>query len=266
MTAAFDGRSIRRLVLDRSFEAGVGHVGCCLSVADIVAVLFRSVLRISDPADPDRDRFVLSKGHAALALYAALRLRGTLSEEEFRTFGRDGTSLGVHPDPGVAGIDFATGSLGHGLAMACGAALAARLEGSARRVVALLSDAECDEGSTWEAALFAGHHRLDGLTAIVDSNGRQALGSTSEVLDLEPLADKWRSFRWRVHEVDGHDEEALERLLRGPCHEPGAPHVVIAKTVFGRGVSFMEGQLRWHYLPMSEEEHARAQGEMERVG
>jgi transketolase len=262
VTARLDGRAIRRLVLEASARANVGHVGCSLSVADLVAVLFRSVLRGKARDDPDRDRFVLSKGHAALAVYAALALEGVLPAGALETFGRDGTLLGVHPDRACPGIDFTTGSLGHGLSTAAGAALAARLQRSGRRVVALLSDAECDAGSTWEAALFAGHHRLDALTAVVDRNGRQALGATRDVLDLEPLADKWRAFRWDVHEVDGHDEAALERVLLGPCRERGAPHVVLADTVFGRGVSFMEGRLRWHYAPMTAEEFAAALAEV----
>jgi transketolase len=232
-------------------------------VADVVAVLYRSVLRGVASGDPDRDRFVLSKGHAVLAVYAALHLRGVLCADDLATFCQDGTHLGVHPERGPAGIDFGTGSLGHGLPMACGAALAARLDRSERRTYALLSDAECDAGSTWEAALFAGHHRLDHLVVLVDVNGRQALGATVGVLDLEPLADKWRAFRWRVHEADGHDEAALERLLAGPCRETGSPHVVLARTVFGRGVSFMEGQLRWHYMPMTEDEHRAAVAEVE---
>jgi transketolase len=201
---------------------------------------------------------VLSKGHAALALYAALHLRGVLTAADLERFLQDGSPLGVHPERGVPGIDFSTGSLGMGLAYAAGAALAAHLDASPRRVYALLSDAECDAGATWEAALFAGHHGLDALVALVDVNGQQALGATRSVLDLEPLAEKWHAFRWRVHEVDGHDEAALERTLLGPCREPGRPHVVLARTTFGRGVAFMEGQLRWHYTPLQPEELARA--------
>jgi transketolase len=258
MSRPFSGRDVRRLVLEHSYAARTGHIGSSLSVADLVAVLYGAVLDPRAPDDPDRDRFVLSKGHAALAVYAALTLRGTLPRETLQGFLRDGSHLGVHPERGVPGIDFSTGSLGMGLAYAAGAALAARLDASPRRVYALLSDAECDAGATWEAALFAGHHRLDALVALVDVNGQQALGATRGVLDLEPLADKWRAFRWRVHEVDGHDEATIERTLRGPCREPGAPHVVLARTTFGRGVAFMEGQLRWHYLPMTADELARA--------
>lgn len=265
MSAApvLDGRAVRRLVLTASHAAQTGHVGCSLSVADLLAVLYRAVLRVPAPDDPERDRFVLSKGHAALALYAALHLRGLLPAEALAGFLADGSALGVHPQRGVPGVDFSTGSLGMGLSYAAGAALAARMDGSPRRSVVLLSDAELDAGGTWEAALFAGHHRLHGLTAIVDGNGQQALGATADVLDLEPLADKWRAFRWRVHEVDGHDEAALERALLGPCREPGAPHVVLARTVFGRGVPFMERSLRWHYLPLSDDDLARARAALE---
>jgi transketolase len=260
---ALTGRAVRRLVLERSAAAGTGHVGCSLSVADLLAVLYRDVLRIPAPTDPERDRFVLSKGHAALALYVALHLRGLLSASDLARFLADGSPLGVHPERGVPGVEFTTGSLGMGLSYAAGAALAARLDRSPRRAIALLSDAECDAGATWEAALFAGHHRLDALTAVVDVNGQQALGPTADVLDLEPLAEKWRAFRWRVHEVDGHDEAALEATLLGPCREPGAPHVVLARTVFGRGVSFMEREVRWHYLPLGEDDLARALAEVE---
>jgi transketolase len=263
VSAPLTGVEVARRVLEASARARVGHIGCSLSVAEIVAVLFRGVLRGVGTRDPDRDRFVLSKGHAALALYAALSLRGVLDEASFESFGEDGTLLGVHPDAAVPGVDFSTGSLGQGLSVACGAALAARAQGSERRVVALLSDAECDEGSTWEAALFAGHHRLGALTVVVDANGSQALGRTRDVLDLEPLADKWRAFRWEVVEAPGHDEAALERALSPRRPDPGAPLVVLARTRLGHGVSFMEDDVRWHYAPMTDPEARRAFEETE---
>jgi transketolase len=262
-----DGAAIRRRVLEASHRAGVGHVGCSLSVADVVAVLAREVVRGFGTRDPDRDRLVLSKGHAALALYAALRLCGAIDEATFRTYCQDGTLLGVHPDASVVGVDFSTGSLGQGLSYACGAALAARVSGSARRVVALVSDAELDEGSTWEAALFAGHQRLGALAVVVDANGSQALGRTEAVLDVEPLAAKWRAFRWSVAEVDGHDEVALAGALAARPSPVGAPRVVVARTTLGKGVSFMEGDFRWHYAPMTERQAraALAQVEAERA-
>lgn len=248
-------RAVRQLVLEESRRAHVGHIGSALSVVDILVALFGSVLRTGDLADPDRDRFVLGKGHAALALYATLHLKGLLGRDTLRSYCGDASLLGVHPSHRLPGIDFSTGSLGQGLSIAAGAALAARLQASARRVVALLSDAECNEGSTWEAAMFAGHHRLDGLAAVVDVNGQQALGRTEEILDQSALPARWRAFGWEVREVDGHDAAAIAAALDRPR---GAPLVVLARTIAGRGVSFMEGQVAWHYLPMSEAQYHRA--------
>src|SRR5581483_3057551 len=187
-------RSIRRTILRASKSANVGHIGSCLSVADILAALYLGVLRGASTTKPDRDRFILSKGHAALALYAALREVGILGEADLETFCGDGSALGTHPEHTVPGIDFSTGSLGLGLSIGVGAALAGRLSGSDRRVFVLLSDAECNEGSVWEASMFAAHHQLSNVVAIVDVNGQQALGYTSDVLDLSPLADRWQSF------------------------------------------------------------------------
>ena len=205
---------------------------------------------------------MLSKGHAALALYAAFHLRGWLTREELDTFCGEGSRLGVHPEHGLPGVDFATGSLGHGLSMGAGAALAARLSGSPRRVFVLVSDAECNEGSLWEAVMFAAHHRLANLVAIVDDNGQQALGHTRQVLDLSPLGARWRAFGWDVHEVDGHDQDAIARTLESLPAGANAPHVVIARTVFGKGVSYMESQIKWHYWPMSDAEYAQALSEV----
>ncbi len=249
--------AIRRIILEQSKRANVGHIGSCLSVTDIVAALYGGVLDVDDPGDADRDRFILSKGHAALALYAALHLRGWLSAEELDTFCGNSSRLGVHPEHVVPGVDFSTGSLGQGLAVGVGAALAARSQGSARRVFVLMSDAECNEGSVWEAAMFAAHHRLANLVAIVDDNGQQALGSTKDILDLGHLADRWRAFGWDACDVDGNDIGALATALAGPCPSE-RPRVIVAKTVFGKGVSFMEGQVRWHYMPMSDAEHVQA--------
>jgi transketolase len=255
-------RAIRRTVLDRSMGAGVGHIGSALSIADIVAALYGGILRAPDPDDPERDRFVLSKGHASLALYAALHECGLLSDEELDGYCGDGTSLGTHPERDVRGIDFSSGSLGHGLSIAAGAALAAELQSSPRRVFCLISDAECNEGSTWEAVMFAAHHRLANLVAIVDANGQQALGYTEQVLDLSPLAERWRAFGWEAIEVDGHDPDAIADTVAGLDTESGPPHVLIARTTFGRGVSFMEGQLEWHYWPMTAEQHEQAIAEI----
>jgi transketolase len=252
---------IRRATIEQSKRARVGHIGSSLSVADILAALFADVLRVHAVDDPDRDRFILSKGHAALALYAALNGTGGLSDAQLETFCADASVLGVHPEHRVDGIDFSTGSLGQGLTFGAGAALAARMQGSERRVFVLVSDAECNEGALWEAVMFAAHHRLGNLVAIVDENGQQALGRTQEVLDLSPLGERWRAFGWNVHDVDGHDLDAVAATLNSLDAE-GPPHVVVAHTTFGKGVSYMEGQVKWHYWPMSDEEYARALDEL----
>ncbi|HEX2052160.1 MAG TPA: transketolase [Actinomycetota bacterium] len=249
-------KQIRLSILEQSARAGVGHIGSGLSVADIVAALYARVLRVDGLADPERDRFVLSKGHAALALYAAFALRGWIGREQLDTYCGDDSLLGVHPERDLPGVDFSTGSLGHGLAMAAGAALAARLQGSHRRVYVLLSDAECNEGSLWESVMFAAHHRLGNLTAVIDLNGQQALGKTEAVLDLAPMAARWSEFGWDAVEANGHDPFELLSALQGGTGT--RPRVVVARTTFGKGVSYMEGQLRWHYWPMSPEQYSQA--------
>jgi transketolase len=253
--------AIRRHVLQWSKHAGVGHIGSALSIADLIAVLYSGYLRLPSPSDPDRDRFILSKGHAALALYAALYERGWLSADALASYCSDGTRLGVHPEHGLPGIDFSTGSLGHGLSLGAGAALGARLQHSDRRAVVLVSDAECNEGSLWEAVMFAAHHHLQGLVAIVDVNGQQALGHTEHVLNLEPLERRWAAFGWDTVVVDGHDARAIAEALAGFEHTR-LPHALIARTTFGKGVSFMQRQIKWHYLPMSDEEYRRALDEL----
>ena len=257
------GKAIRRLVLQQSRRANVGHIGSALSIADLLAVLYGGILRVESPHDRDRDRFILSKGHAALALYSALFLRGWITEEDLNRYCGDGSPLGVHPEHALIGVDFSTGSLGHGLSIGAGAALAARLQGSGRRAFVLISDAECNEGSVWEAAMFAAHHRLANLIAIVDANGQQALGYTKDVLDLAPLSARFRAFGWDAREVDGHDADALTLAFSALETSEGPPHVLVARTVFGKGVSYMEGQIRWHYLPMSKEEFETALGEVD---
>ena len=241
----------------------MGHIGSALSVADILTAIYADVLDRHDPDAPDRDRVILSKGHAALALYAVLCLKGWITEDELGTYCADGTTLGVHPERALRGVDFSTGSLGHGLSFGAGAALAARLDGSPRRCFVLLSDAECNEGSVWEAAMFAAHHRLSSLIAIVDVNGQQALGYTRDVLSLEPLAGKWRAFEWDVQEVDGHDVSGLSARIRSLDTGSGRPHVLLAQTIFGKGVSYMERRIDWHYLPMSAAQYEQAMREVD---
>lgn len=243
----------------------MGHIGSALSVADIIAALYSGVIKAEKTKSPERDRFVLSKGHAALALYAALHLKGFISRDELETFCGDGSALGVHPESSLGCVDFSTGALGQGLSMAAGAALAARLQNSRRRVFALLSDGECNEGAVWEAAMFAAHHKLSNLTAIIDLNGQQAFGYTEEVLSMSPMAGRWRAFNWDVREVDGHDIKALQAVLSSPASENGKPRMVVARTVFGKGVPFMESKIKWHYWPMSEEEYRLALAAIEKL-
>jgi transketolase len=251
-------RKIRRIILDQSKRAQVGHIGSALSIADMVAALYDGILRVPTPADPDRDRFVLSKGHAALALYAALYLKGWITEAQLNTYCGDDSLLGVHPEHALTGVDFCTGSLGQGLTIGAGAALAARLQHSPRRIFVLVSDAECNEGALWEAVMFAAHHNLANLVVLVDLNGQQALGYTAQVLDLSPMAERWQAFGWDVHEVDGHNGVELAASMAGLNTISGKPHVFIAHTVFGKGVSFMEHQIKWHYWPMSDQDYQQA--------
>jgi len=253
---------IRRSVIEHSKRADVGHIGSCLSIADLLAALYGEVLSIPDLHDPERDRFILSKGHAALALYASLERVGWLTSERLGTFCADGSPVAGHPEHALEGVEFSTGSLGHGLSFAAGSALAARLGHSRRRAFVLLSDAECNEGSIWEAVMFAAHHRLSRLVAIVDANGQQALGRTHDVLDLSPLSHRWRAFGWDVHEVDGHDPDMVAGTMQGLDTEAGPPHVLIAQTTFGKGVSYMESKVHWHYWPMSDEQYEQALREL----
>jgi transketolase len=263
---------MRRIILRQSKRANVGHIGCCLCVVEVLAAIY-TVLKAASPRDPDRDRFVLSKGHAALALYAALAGRGWVSQAALDEFCGDGSRIAVHPEHSVPGVDFSTGSLGQGITMAVGAALAGRLAKSQRRVYCLISDAECNEGSTWEAAMFAAQHGLGNLQVVVDWNRQQALGRTQDVLDMPNLPERWRAFGWHVSEVDGH---SLPQLLEALANYNGAaPHIILAHTIFGRGVSYMEQGIpltqvhlpvqpfNWHYLPMSDREFEIAMREVE---
>lgn len=256
-------RQIRRSVLFQSKRANVGHIGSALSVVDLLAALYGGILDADTATDPERDRFVLSKGHAALALYATLNAVGHLDDRELESFCEDGSSLATHPEHVIPWVDFSTGSLGIGLSLAAGAALAARIQRSPRRAFVLLSDAECNEGSVWEAVMFAAHHRLGNLVALVDVNGQQALGYTRDVLDLDPLSSRWNAFGWDVHVVDGHDVDALTDTIEALPAGLSEPHVVLAETTFGKGVSYMENTIAWHYLPMSDEQFAQAMSEVE---
>ena len=258
MTQEASPSNIRKIILDQAKRANVGHIGSALSVADIIATLYFEVMKISDLTDPDRDRFVLSKGHAALALYATFFLKDWITSEMLDTYCSDNTFLGVHPERALKGVDFGTGSLGMGISYAAGAALAAKMQNSNRRVFALVSDAECNEGIVWETAIFAAHHKISNLYVIIDLNGQQALGHTQDVLDTSPLGKKWESFGWQVKDVDGHSREEIINAIQSCDDELTRPHVLIAHTIFGKGVSFMENKIKWHYWPMSKEEYELA--------
>lgn len=256
---------IRLHALRMTSIGGSAHIGSVLSMADIMAVLYGGVLHVrpAEPGWPDRDRFILSKGHAGAGVYAALAERGFFATELLDRHYSNGSVLSGHVShKGVPGVEISTGSLGHGLGLGCGMAYAARLQGRTHRVFVLLSDGECDEGSNWEAILFAGHHQLGRLVVVVDYNQIQSLKSTEETLGLEPFADKWRAFRWEVVEVDGHDHGSLAHALD---HDPGPsapPRCVIARTIKGKGVSFMEHSVLWHYRTAREEEFDRALREL----
>ena len=257
------GLALRKAIIEQSKRAGVGHIGSALSVADIIAALYGKVINAASPRDPERDRFVLSKGHAALALYAAFEARGWITHEQLNTYCGDGSQLGVHPEHCLPGVDFATGSLGQGLSFGVGAALAAKRQQSQRRTFVLLSDAECNEGSVWEAIMFAAHHKLNNLFAIIDLNGQQAFGYTKDVINLSPMDARWQAFGWDVHNVDGHDAEAMANLIKELSGKGDKPHVLVAHTTFGKGVSFMEHQIKWHYSPLNDAEFKQAMSELE---
>ena len=260
-------RRIRIDALRMTSRGGSAHVGAVFSAADILAVLYGAVLNV-DPAHPEwpeRDRFILSKGHAGAGVYATLAEVGFFPRAMLESHYQDGSVLSGHVSHhGVPGVELSTGSLGHGLPVGAGMAFAARLRGAHHRVVVLLSDGECDEGSNWEAILFAAHHRLDRLLVVVDYNRIQSLAPVADTLELEPFADKWRAFGWAVVEVDGHDHAALVDVL-ADCSNADRPRCVIAHTVKGKGVSFMENTVLWHYRTARDAEFDAALRELEQM-
>lgn len=259
-------RRIRRHVLGMTSRAGSSHVGSAFSCADILAVLYHDILRVDPrrPDLPDRDRFLLSKGHAGAAVYAVLAESGFFPVEKLETHYQDGSDLSGHVShKGIPGVELSTGSLGHALSVGAGLGYGAKIRGDSHRVFVLLSDGECDEGSNWEAVLFAAHHRLDNLVAIVDYNRIQSLAPVAETIGLEPFADKWRSFGWEVVEADGHDCDALHTVLGAVPARAGMPTCVLANTVKGKGVSFMEHSVLWHYRAARGDEFDAARSELE---
>ena len=258
-------KHVRKLVLEMTSRSKSSHVGTALSVVDLLVCLYFRILRIDpkNPEDAARDRFLLSKGHGCAALYATLVERGFAKKKMLDGFAVDGGTLWGHSTwKTMPGIEFSTGSLGHGLPVGTGMALAGKLDGAKYRTFVILGDGECDEGSVWEAALFAGHKKLDNLVAIVDYNKVQSFGKTNEILDLEPFADKWKAAKWSVREIDGHDFRQIASALSSVPFEKGKPSAIIAHTVKGKGVSFMEHSLDWHYKSPNELELRKAIGEV----
>lgn len=260
-TASRDlARRLRAHALRMTHDARSSHIGTCLSMADILAVLYDGVLRVdpASPQSPARDRLVVSKGHGAAIVYAALAERGFFPVADLAAYCTHGSPLTGHINHHVPGVDVSTGSLGHGLPIACGLALGAQRSRADWRTFVILSDGELDEGTNWEAALFAQHHRLDNLVAIVDYNRIQSFGRVEEVLELEPLADKWRAFNWQLVEVDGHDHHQLRDALHRVPFAARRPSLIIAHTTKGSGVPFMENDLLWHYRSPSDDDLAAA--------
>ena len=259
-------RRIRRHAVEMTHLGKSSHVGSILSMADIIAVLYGKVMRL-DPTRPrwaNRDRFILSKGHAGAGIYAVLAESGFFPVEKLLTHYQDGSDLSGHVShKGIPGVEFSTGSLGHGLPVAAGMAKAGQLDGASHRIFVLLSDGECDEGSNWEAILFASHHKLCNLVVIVDYNKIQSLAPVAETLALEPFADKWRSFGWEVRETNGHDHAALTFAFSMRADDATRPLVVLAHTTKGKGVSFMENSVLWHYRTPQGDEYAAACRELD---
>lgn len=256
---------VRRDIVDMTHRGGSSHVGSGLSIADILAVLYGDILSV-DPAAPkhdDRDRFILSKGHAGAAVYAVLAETGFFEVGRLESHYQNGSVLSGHVShKGVPGVEFSTGSLGHGLSVAAGMAKAAKLRQKSHKVFALLSDGECDEGSNWEAILFSSHHKLNNLVAIIDYNKIQSLDSVEATLGLEPFADKFKAFGWNTIEVDGHDHLALKKSFELVSQEETRPTVLICHTTKGKGVSFMENSVLWHYRSPQGQEYQDASLEL----
>lgn len=254
---------IRKRILEIIYKTRSPHIGPSFSIVEILVALYFKFLKISQekPFDPDRDRFILSKGHGCPALYAVLSEKGFISKEDIEGFAVNNGVLEQHPSIDLSrGIEVSTGSLGHGLSIGTGMALAGRIDNKNYKVCVLLSDGELNEGSVWEAIMFGGHHKFNNLVACVDYNKIQALGCTRDIIDLEPLSEKWKSFGWAVQEVDGHNFEQIFKALNSLSSKN--PNVIILHTVKGKGVSFMENQLLWHYRAPDKKEYNLALREL----
>lgn len=255
----------RKTILTIIKQANAGHTGGSLSCVDILNVLYNQVMNVSPQAmnDPDRDRYVHSKGHSVEALYTVLADRGFFPREELNTLCKAGSHFVGHPTRKVPGIEQNTGALGHGLSVAVGMALAGKLDGSSYRVYTVMGDGELTEGSVWEAAMSAAHYKLDNLVAIIDRNTLQITGRTEDVMSLDPLDQRFAAFGFAVRQVDGNDVAALSALFAQAPFEPGKPNLVIAHTVKGKGISFIEDKVKWHHHVPTDQEFATAIGELE---
>jgi transketolase len=259
-------RLTRRLIIEMTTAAGSGHPSSAMSATELVVALYFGGILRHDPANPhwpDRDRFVLSKGHGVPVLYAVLAERGYFPQEKLQTLRQLGSPLEGHPNMRrLPGIEASTGSLGQGLSIGCGMALAAKIDGKDYRTFVMLGDGECDEGQVWEAAMAAAHHHLHQLIAIVDHNGYQQTGAVDRIMNVEPLAAKWEAFGWKAREIDGHDFEQVLDALRWARDGGGAPHAIVARTKKGKGVSFVEADYSFHGKALTPEEAKRALEEL----
>ena len=260
-------QSLRKDVLKMVYLSQEGHLGAAFSSVEILSALYFKILNI-DPSRPeweDRDRFIMSKGHGCFAQYTALARRGYFPRSLLDTVDKHRTIFGGHPDRDfVPGVDVSTGSLGHGLSIGAGMALAAKGDGKSSRIFVLMGDGECQEGSVWEAAMFGSANKLDNLVAIIDANSLQAIGRTVDIISMEPLDERWKSFGWEVHEINGHDcNELVSRLSDIPLKK-NLPTAIIARTVKGKGVSFMENEIMWHARPVTKEEFEKAMRELDK--
>ena len=258
---------LRKLCLDTTFWAGSAHIGGGMSVMDMLAILYYKYMKydVANPQWEDRDRFILSKGHAGVALASLVCHVGFDDKEKLKTFNLSNSTMGIHLDSNkVKGVDASTGSLGHGLSIALGTALAAKVLGKDYKTFCILGDGECDEGSNWEAGMSAAHFKADNLISFVDRNKCMIDGPTEEVMKLEPLADKWRAFGFEVIEVDGHNMNALADAIDTALATKGKPTMIVADTVKGEGVDYMEGDYKWHYGALNDEKYEQAKASLEK--
>ncbi len=258
--------NVRKMALEAVHAAKAGHPGGALSSADILTYLYKAEMNVNNknPKDPDRDRFVLSKGHASAGLYGVLAECGFIPKEDIKTFRHADSYLQGHPDmKGVPGVDMSTGSLGQGISAACGMALAAKVDKKDYRVYTILGDGECEEGQVWEAAMFAAHYNLDNLTAFLDFNGLQIDGDVREVMNPTPFDKKFEAFNWNVIVIDGHNFEEIEKAVNAAKATKGKPTMIIANTVKGKGISFMENQAGWHGVAPNDEQYVQAAKELD---